>query len=141
MNGSSFDRLVRHFTAEPSRRDLLRTAFAATVAGLGGGSLLGNAAEATQSCKKKCKRKNSKEARRKCKQKCNKNVCLPKAPEAPCQSSSECCPEQTKYTCAVSHNSGLDSVCCGTQGAACSTTFQCCLGFNCESGTCVPMGS
>jgi len=139
MDGSSFDRLVHRIGAGTSRRALLRSAFAATAAGLGAGFLLAGDAEATQSCQQKCKRKNSHEARKECKRKC-KHVCHPKPPEAPCQHNSECCPEQTKYTCAISHNSGLDNVCCGTQGATCSTTFQCCLGFNCEGGQCVPMG-
>src|SRR5918999_6209266 len=71
--------------------------------------------------------------------KCNRNVCLPKPPEAPCQSSA-CCPGQTKYSCVLSHNSGADDIGCGTQGVTCSTTVQCCLGFTCEAGQGVPIG-
>jgi hypothetical protein len=106
-------------------RSALRSAFAATGAGLGAGSLLGDDTQSSQSCK----------------QKCNRNVCLPKPPEARCQSSSACCLGQTKYSCALSHNSGTDDIRCGTEGVTCSTTVQCCLRFNCEGGQCVPMGT
>lgn len=141
MDEKTFDTVVRQWSAAASRRGVLKSAFASALAGVGMASFLGaEDAGATRSCKRKCKKKNSKDARKTCKKKCKKQkICTPKAPEAPCLSDEECCPKETKYTCAISHNSGLDTVCCGTHGATCSTTFQCCLGFNCEGGQCVPM--
>ena len=72
MDGSAFDRLVRHIGEDGSRRGLLRSAFAATVAGLGAASVLGAEDAEAKSCKKKCKKKDSKAARKRCKKKCNK---------------------------------------------------------------------
>src|SRR5687767_6258536 len=57
MDGSAFDRLVRRIGEEGSRRGLLRSAFAATVAGLGAASVLDADDAEAKSCKKKCKKK------------------------------------------------------------------------------------
>jgi hypothetical protein len=140
MDERTFDDVVRRWSMAGSRRGVLKSAFISTLAGIGVASLLdAEDAKAKKSCKKKCKKKNPKDARKRCKRKCKKNVCKPKPPEAVCVSDEECCPNETKYTCGLSHNSGLDTVCCGTQGATCSTTFQCCLTFNCVGGQCVSM--
>jgi hypothetical protein len=141
MDGSTFDKLARIAATRPARRALLRSGFAAVLAGIGATSLFGADDAEAKSCEKKCQKKKDcdekkdNDAKRKCKAKCKKKcTCIPKQPEASCVQSSECCPDQTKYTCALSHNSGLNTVCCGTQGALCSTTFQCCQGFVCPLG-------
>ena len=141
MDDRMFDEAVRRFNITGSRRGALKTTFASALAGLGIATLRGaEDVDATQSCKHKCKKKNSKKVRNTCKKDCQQPVqCIATAPEAACVNDEECCPNETKYTCAISHNSGLQTVCCGTQGATCSTTFQCCIGFNCEGGQCVPM--
>jgi hypothetical protein len=91
MDGSAFDRLVRRIGEEGSRRGLLRSALAATVAGLGARSILDADDAEAKSCKKKCNKKNSSSARKKCKKKCKKNndtdtIGL----RQPCTKSSQC---------------------------------------------------
>jgi hypothetical protein len=146
VDGSTFDKLARLAATSPARRSLLRSGLAAAIAGFGAAALSGADDAEAKSCEKKCQDKkdcNDKKdngAKQKCKQKCKKKcACKPKQPEEACSKSSECCPDETKYTCALSHNSGLNTVCCGTQGAACTSTFQCCQGFVCASGQCVTM--
>ena len=96
MDGSAFDRLVRHIGEDASRRGLLRSAFAATVAGLGAASILDADDAEAKSCKKKCNKKSG-NAKKKCKKKCNKKEnCF--ASGTPCQDSAECCPETTKIS-------------------------------------------
>ena len=136
MDERTFDDVVRRWSMAGSRRGVLKSAFASALAGLGVASLLGVEDAEAKSCKKKCKEKNSRKARKKCKKKCQQ--CIPKPPEADCLSDEECCPNETKYTCAISHNSGLNTVCCGTQGATCSSDFQCCIGFFCDGVRCFP---
>ena len=144
MDERTFDDVVRRWSMAGSRRGMLKSAFASTLAGLGIASLFNAEDAEAKSCKKKCKDKKDKKKRKECKEKCQTGpvTCTPKAPEAPCGSSEECCPNDTKYTCGLSHNSGLTNVCCGTQGATCTTTFQCCrepTSFNCVGGQCVPL--
>jgi hypothetical protein len=139
MDGSAFDRLVR--------RGLLRSAFAATVAGLGVASVLGaEDSEAAKSCKKKCKNKDSKAARKRCRKKCNKKENC-RAADAPCTDSAQCCPEKTNRVCNVQRNAGnSDRTCCGSNGAICGppngagddTPPFCCAGFNCVNQVCQP---
>ena len=147
MDGSTFDRLVRHIGENGSRRGLLRSAFAATVAGFGAASVLGTEdAEAAKSCKKKCKKLNSKAARKRCRKKCNKKEnCF--AADAPCTDSAQCCPEKTNRVCNVQRNAGnSDRTCCGSTGAVCGppdgagddTPPFCCAGFNCVNQVCQP---
>jgi hypothetical protein len=157
MDGSAFDRLVRHIGENGSRRGLLRSAFAATVAGLGAASVLGTEdAEAKNSCKKKCKKKDSKAARKRCRKQCNKKEnCF--AADAFCTDSAQCCPEKTSRVCNVPVNAGAsDKTCCGSNGAVCGGDDAinddvapfCCAGFRCSTsieddtaggpGTCIP---
>ena len=157
MDGSRFDTLVRHISTDASRRGLLRSAIAATFAGLGLTAILGTEeTEAAKSCKKKCKQKNSSSARKKCKKKCNQqNPPTPpggKTPGTLCEVSTECAPP---FTCALPLNdSGGDKRCCGQTGAPCggdNTDLDdlppiCCQGFVCSTdglgtstpGTCQP---
>jgi hypothetical protein len=144
MDGSTFDRLARLAATSPARRSLLRSGFAAVLAGLGATSLLGSEDAEAKSCQKKCEKKkdcNQKkdnDAKRKCKNKCKKKcTCIPKLPQAACTKSDDCCPDKTKYTCGTSHGSGSNT-CCGTQGAICSGTLDCCIDQLCVSSTCVP---
>lgn len=70
MDGSSFDQLARLAAAEPSRRGVLRSAFASALAALGAASLLG--AQGTNAKKRK-----------KCRtcgpcQRCRKGTCKPR---------------------------------------------------------------
>jgi hypothetical protein len=154
MDGSAFDRLVRRFGEDGSRRGLLRSAFAATVAGLGAASVLGTEDAEAKSCKSKCKKKNSKAARRRCRKQCNKKEnCF--AADAPCTDSAQCCPEKTNRVCNVPLNAGnSDRTCCGSSGAPCGgddinlddLAPFCCTNFVCSTdgqgtstpGTCQP---
>jgi len=140
MDGSAFDRLVRHVSEDGSRRGLLRSAFAAAIAGLGVASLLD--AEDAEAKKGGRKRK-----RRRCK---------PKPAGSPCETSKDCCTKKTKRICAVASNAGnSDLTCCGGEGAECGGDNDigdnlapfCCAGFSCSTskddntaggkGTCV----
>jgi hypothetical protein len=141
MDGSVFDRLVRHIGEDASRRGLLRSAFAATVAGLGAASLLGSEeAEAKKGGRKRRRRR-----------------CKPKPAGSPCETSKDCCTKKTNRICAVASNAGnSDTTCCGGQGAVCGGDNAinddvapfCCAGFKCSTsieddkaggpGTCIP---
>jgi hypothetical protein len=65
--------------------------------------------------------------------------CTPKPAEAPCQTSQECCAEQTKYICGTSHGAGSNT-CCGSLGASCGSTLSCCIEYMCQGGQCGPGG-
>jgi hypothetical protein len=142
MDGSAFDRLVRHVSEDASRRGLLKSAFAATVAGLGVASVLGTEdAEAKKdSCKKKCDKFKGKK-KRNCKKRCD-DKCLEQG--AFCNNDGQCCSDD-RLICEIPFGAGnSDKKCCGGQGAICSTDAQCCIGsagvraFKCSGGTCVP---
>jgi hypothetical protein len=144
MDGSTFDTVTRLAASSPGRRGLLRSGFAVVLAGLGATALFGAEDAAAKSCQKKCYKKkdcqdkNDNDAKKKCKAKCKKKCrCNPKLPQADCSKSDDCCPDKTKYTCGTSHGSGSDT-CCGTQGAVCGSTFDCCIDQLCVSSTCVP---
>jgi hypothetical protein len=144
MDDSTFDRLARLAAASPARRSLLKSGFAAVLAGLGAASLLGTDDVQAKSCEKQCQKKKNcnqkkdNDAKRKCKDKCKKQcTCIPKLPQAACTNSNECCPDQTKYTCGTSHGSGSNT-CCGTSGAICGKTLDCCIDQCCINSTCVP---
>jgi len=158
MDGYRFDTLARHISEAASRRGLLRSAVAATFAGFGAASLLGDEADAAKSCKKKCKKKDNKDARKKCKKKCNtQNPPTPpggKPPGTLCDASGECAPP---FICAQPTNAGnSDKKCCGQTGAPCGGDNGdlddqpplCCQGFGCSTdnipnggpGTCQPTG-
>jgi hypothetical protein len=70
MDGPAFDRLVRGICEGGSRRGLFRSAFAATIAGLGAASVLGTEDAEAKSCKAKCHEKNSQKGRKNCLKKC-----------------------------------------------------------------------
>jgi hypothetical protein len=90
MDGSAFDRLVRRIGEEGSRRGLLRSAFAATVAGLGAASVLDADDAEAKSCKKKCNKKKDHKARKKCKKKCKNIDTDTIGLRQPCTKSSQC---------------------------------------------------
>jgi hypothetical protein len=144
MDGSAFDRLVRHIGEDASRRGLLRSAVAATVAGLGAASILDADDAEAKSCKKKCNKKNSSSARKKCKKKCNKNqtndtdtLALRQA----CTSSSQCvgnllCSTVTSPNGCPGQETG--TFCCGQPHIQqpCNNECDCC-GFGiCNGGYC-----
>ena len=147
MDGSSFDKLVRHISEEGSRRGLLRSAFAAAAGGLGLTMLLGAEEAEAKSCKKKCNKKKDNKAKKKCKKKCQKQTST--APTAPvgtlqpgqvCTSTAECAPP---FSCAdpLISPSGGDKKCCGQANAPCGgddANFDdlqpgCCQGFVCST--------
>jgi hypothetical protein len=145
MDGSAFDRLVRHIGQDASRRGLLRSALA-TVAGLGVVSVLDADDAEAKSCKAKCKKKNSTKGRKNCLKKCkdgNRVKC--KSENASCNGDNECCSTQN-LVCDVPFGAGnSDTKCCRGQGASCSAIPggpQCCTGeagvreFNCVDGVC-----
>ena len=156
MDGTAFDRLVRHVTVNASRRGLLTSTFAATFAGVGAASLLGSEEAAAKSCQKKCKKKENKDARKKCKKKCkqqDQNDLGQKSSGELCDNTSECADPNT--ICALPLNAGnSDTKCCGVSGATCGgddSNFDdlppfCCQGFKCStdglgtstSGACQP---
>ena len=157
MDGSSFDRLVLSISEGASRRGLLRSAFAATFAGLGVASLFGSEDAEAKSCKAKCNKKKDKKAKKKCKKKCDKNEqnAQCKTSGVKCtKNSSECCSAQN-LICEVPTGSGnSDTFCCGSTGSPCGGADAlltaipplCCAGgggFVCSSttptpGTCQP---
>jgi hypothetical protein len=128
MDGSAFDRLVRHVGEDASRRGLLRSALAAAV-GLGVVSALDlEDAEAKKGGRKRRRRR-----------------CKPKPLGAPCETDKDCCPKKTKRICEIEFgDSGGDKECCGGEGATCTSNAECCIGsagvraFVCNGTTCVP---
>jgi len=145
MDGSAFDRLVRHVGGESSRRGLLRSAFVATVAGLGVASVLILDDAAAKSCKAKCENKPNRHKRAQCKKKCNQNNERCFSENKPCTSDGQCC-DKAHLVCDVPFGAGnSDKKCCRGQGATCSTSPEgphCCTGeagireFDCVSGVC-----
>lgn len=144
MDGSTFDRLVRRISEEDSRRGLLRSAFAAAVAGLGGASVLGTEDAAAKSCKKKCNKKKSSDAKKKCKKKCNKKnsdtdtIGL----RQPCTKSSQCvgnllCATANSQNSCPGQESG--TFCCvqSEVQAPCDDGCDCCgVDVICNGGYC-----
>ena len=97
MDSTRFDTLTRDVAAATSRRGLLGSTFAGTLAGLGLAPLLGaEETEAAKSCKKKCQKKDNKDARKKCKKKCKPTDTITnpnantKALRQACTSTEEC---------------------------------------------------
>jgi hypothetical protein len=147
MDGSAFDRLVRHIGENGSRRGLLRSAFAASIAGLGAGTLLGdeNAEAKKKSCKQKCNKFKGKK-KKECKKECN---C--KKENTGCNSTEgttgECCAKQNLVCDVPFGASNSDTKCCRGAGASCTPDDQsgpkCCVGeggereYECLNGTCV----
>jgi hypothetical protein len=132
MDGSAFDRLVRHVSEDASRRGLLKSAFAATVAGLGMASVLGTEDAEAKSCKAKCKKKNSAKGRRNCKKHCNADNQRCKSENASCNGDdSECCANE-HLVCDIPFGAGnSDKKCCRGVGASCSNSPggpHCCTG-------------
>jgi len=148
MDGSAFDRLVRHIGEDGSRRGLLKSAFAATVAGLGVASVLGTEDAEAKSCKAKCHKKNPGRGRKNCLKKCKNGERVKcKSENAFCGSDGECC-ESQHLVCDVPFGAGnSDKKCCRGEGASCGSTPgspQCCTGsagvreFQCVGGVCQP---
>ena len=151
MDDSAFDRLVRHIGEDASRRGLLRSAFVATIAGLGAASVLGTEHAEARRCKAKCRKKNSSKGRKNCLKKCQQNGGQ-KQPGQLCDNSGECA---APFICAQPTNAGnSDKTCCGPSGAPCGGDNLdlddqpplCCQGFVCSTndvpnggpGTCQP---
>ena len=145
LDGSAFDRFVLHIAENASRRVLLRSAFAATVVGLGVTSLLGPDDAAAKSCKAKCNKKKNKNKRAQCKKNCDDNNQRCRTENASCSTDGECCATQN-LVCDVPFGAGnSDKKCCRGQGATCESIpggAQCCTGeagvraFQCVSGVC-----
>ncbi len=149
MDGSVFDRLVRHIGEEGSRRGLLRSAFAATVAGLGAASVLSPEDAEAKKCKAKCRKKNSSRGRKNCLKKCKdgqKVKC--KSENASCSTpegqTGECCSSQNLGCDVPPGASNSDTKCCRGAGASCSDSGpKCCTGeggereYTCVNNTCV----
>ena len=156
MDSSSFDRLAQLVSEDASRRGVLRSAFAAAVAGLGITALLSPEEVEAKSCQKKCKQKakqhgGSKKKKQACLKKCDKqDTSTPrggKAAGALCATPGECA---APNTCAIPVNDGSgDKRCCAPTGAPCGlktddgddTSPFCCVGNTCTStkttpGTC-----
>src|SRR5215211_1135803 len=130
MDGSAFDRLVRRIGDEGSRRGLLRSALAATVAGLGAASILDADDAAAKSCRAKCHKKDPGKGRKNCLKKCKNGERVKcKSENAFCGSDGECCATQ-QLVCDVPFGAGnSDKKCCRGQGASCSSIPggpQCC---------------
>jgi hypothetical protein len=143
MDGSAFDRLVRHISEEGSRRGLLRSALGAAV-GLGAVSVIGDdEAEARKnSCKRKCNDKKGRK-KRECKKACN---CAQEGKFLRCTNDDQCCSKK-HLVCDVPFGAGnSDKNCCRGQGATCTTSDgpgpYCCTGeagireFTCVGGVC-----
>ena len=151
MDGSSFDRLVRLVTEEGSRRGLLKSAFAATIAGIGGTALLSAEEAEAKSCKAKCNKKNGNK-KAQCKKKCEdgqKVKC--KSENASCDgpegATGECC-ASLYLVCDVPSGAGnSDTKCCRGAGASCTPPGasgpKCCVGeggerqYECRNNVCV----
>ena len=147
MDGSSFDRLTRFVAADGSRRGLLRSAFAAAIAGAGTTAVLSLEEAEAKSCKAKCNKKSgSKKAQ--CKKKCQKQTSTApvgsKQAGVQCTTPSECA---LPNTCDIPVNDGSgDKRCCAPQGAPCGlknpdnnddTSPFCCRNLTCNSSTTV----
>jgi hypothetical protein len=143
MDERTFDDVVRRWSMAGSRRGVLKSAFASTLAGLGIASLVDVDDAEAKSCKKKCKDKKDKKKRKECKKKCQTppgpGTCTPtKAPQEACSSDNECCPAETTHICGFSHGGGtVNKTCCGTQGATCINALTCCVPLLCVSGQCM----
>ena len=151
MDGTSFDRLARFISENASRRDLLKSALAATIAGGGATALLGAEEAEAKSCKAKCNQKKGNQ-KAQCKKKCDggqKVKC--KSENASCDSpegaSGECCSTQN-LVCDVPFGAGnSDTKCCRGAGASCTPPGtngpKCCVGeggereYECRNNTCV----
>lgn len=118
MDGSAFDRLVRHIGEGASRRGLLKSAFAASVAGLGVASVLDVEDAEAKSCKKKCNEKKDKQAKKQCKKNCQQ--CKPNG--SPCVKDKQCCTGKTGRICEIPFgaSNGDDKKCCPGLGATCT---------------------
>ena len=147
MDGSAFDRLVRHVSEDASRRGLLRSALAATVAGLGVASVLGTEDAEAKSCKARCRKKNSQKGRRNCLKKCNNGQRVQcKSENASCSSTEgstgECCASQNLVCDVPPGASNSDTKCCRGAGAECDSSNKCCIGeaserqYACVNGFC-----
>ena len=151
MDGSAFDRLVRHIGEDASRRGLLRSAFVATVAGLGVASLLGTEDAEAKSCKAKCRKKNSSKGRKNCLKKCKDGQRVKcKSENASCDTTEgatgECCASQNLVCDVPPGASNSDKKCCRGAGASCTPDGEsgpkCCVGeggereYSCVGGVC-----
>jgi hypothetical protein len=161
VDNVSFDRLARVVSEDASRRGVLRSAFAAAVAGLGITALLSPQEAAAKSCQQTCKKKAkqhdwSKKKKQACLKKCTQQdtagnpqggMAAGKAAGTLCATPGECA---APNTCDIPVNdSGGDKRCCAPTGAPCGlktkdgddTSPFCCRGNTCTStetapGTC-----
>jgi hypothetical protein len=120
MDGSTTDRLARMLLGA-SRRRALQAALggaAAATAGMAASGLGGDAQK-----KKRCK----------------KRRCRARALGAGCETTLQCCPNETNRICAFA--SGMPGPkCCGVLGATCVSSNDCCSGFVCFDGQCAFAG-
>jgi hypothetical protein len=125
MDGSAIDRLARTL-AMASRRHALRMA-------------LGGAAAATTGMLAPGPSKAKNRRKRKGKKTCGPAPCDALPSGATCQTTLQCCPNETNRICAYPADRP-GPICCGVLGATCATITDCCAGFACDTGRCVFAG-
>jgi hypothetical protein len=126
MHGSAIDRLARTL-AMASRRHALRMALGGAAAATTGMLAPGLGGDAKNRRKRKGKKT------------CGPAPCVARASGATCQTTLQCCPNETNRICAFAN--GLPGpICCGVLGATCATITDCCAGFACDTGRCVFAG-
>lgn len=114
MNHRPFDQVGRLLPGDGSRRGMLRVGAAGAVASAVAAVRLAlGGAEDAAAKKQKCKAK-------------------PVLSE--CTTNKQCCHCATNRICGRTAF-GLQSSCCGTKGATCADTGECCVGFVCNTDT------
>ena len=133
MDGSAFDRLTQ-VVGGSTRRFALRTAFSgAAVAAVG---MLSSAASSEAKSNNRCKKKLRKCRKKEC------PACESLLVGESCETTSQCCGTETNMACSFASGDGAaGTVCCGTNGASCGQTGDCCIGFDCNltDGQCEPV--
>lgn len=126
VDGSQFDALTKHVGGVSTRRTTLRSAAGAAAASTL--ALVGLAALSGESDAAKRRRR-----RRRCKK------CEPRRAGDFCSTNEQCCTNQTNRICALPHTGpSTSTICCGGNGATCSSSASCCKHFTCVSGVCRP---
>lgn len=121
MNPSPIDRLAKTISRS-SRRHALSAALAGAVVATAG-TLNQERGDAKKRKKKKCK----------------SNSCSALALGASCDTTLQCCPNETNRICAFALGKP-GPICCGVLGAACANFSDCCGGFTCFAGACAFAG-
>jgi hypothetical protein len=122
MDASPFKRVTQFLVVDGSRRGMLRTALSgAAASALAGVGLVAGARDEADA-KKKHKKKR----------------CKPQPLLGACSSNTDCCCQTNRICstpCGIDQPGTVPTVCCGTKGAACTATGECCFGFNCNPVT------